>query len=76
MHQQDSLEVKSPVEYFKLFWTDELKELIADQANLYSTHKKGSSVNTNTEEIERLVGMHMKMGVVQLPSYNYIGRRR
>ena len=40
MHQQENVAVKSPVEYFKLFWTDELNELIADQTNLYSTQKK------------------------------------
>ena len=69
MHQQDILAVKSPVEYFRIFWTDELNELIANETNLYSTQKKGSSVNTSTDEIEQLVGMHLKMGIVQLPSY-------
>ena len=59
----------TPLDYFRLFWTEELSDLIADNTNLYSTQKSGISVNTNRKEIEQFIGMHMKMGIVTLPSY-------
>ena len=66
----DEVEViMSPLEYFKTFWNDELTELVVEQTNLYSTQKTTSSESTTTEEIEKFIGMHMKMGVMRLPSY-------
>ena len=31
----------TPLDYFRLFWTEELSDLIADNTNLYSTQKIG-----------------------------------
>ena len=36
---------------------------------MYSTQKVGSSSNTTNNETEQLIGMHLKMGVIRLPSY-------
>lgn len=62
-------EIKSPLEYFRQFWPDEINELVAQQTNLYSTQKSGTSINTTKPEMERFIGMHLKMGLIQLPSY-------
>ena len=67
--KEEIQELKTPLEYFKLFWSDELIDLVVEQTNLYSTQKTGHSVNTNRDEIEQLLGMHIMMGIVQLPSY-------
>ena len=69
MEREEIIEPKTPLEYFKMFWTDELTELVAEQTNLYSTQRSGRSIKTTKNEIEQLLGMQMKMGIIQLPSY-------
>ena len=61
--------VKGVPEYFKMFWTDDLTNLIVDNTNLYSIEQTGKSINTTKMEIEKFIGMHMKMGIIDLPSY-------
>ena len=68
LEEQDAQE-KSPLDYFKLLWTDELTNLVVEQTNLYSTQQSGNCVNTSKDEMEQFIGMHIKMGIVQLPSY-------
>lgn len=67
--QEDIPDEIIPLEYFKKFWLDELTDLVAEQTDLYSVQKSCNSVNTNSNEIEQLIGMNMKMGIVHLPSY-------
>ena len=55
--------------YFKLFWPDDLTDLVVEQTNLYSTQITGGSLNTNRDEMEQLLGMHMKLEIVYMPSY-------
>ena len=62
-------QLMTPFEYFKLSWTEELNELIAEQTNLYSVQKTGKSVKTSSDEIKKYIGMHLRMGIVHLPSY-------
>jgi hypothetical protein len=69
LEEDDIEETKSPLEYFRQFWPDEINNLVVEQTNLYSTQKTGTSINTNTKETEQLIGMHLKMGIIQLPSY-------
>ena len=58
------------MKYFKLFWKDDLNELISEQTNLYSVQQNGKSVATNPGEIEQFIGLQMYMSIVQLPTYN------
>jgi hypothetical protein len=67
--EDDIEETNSPLEYFRQFRPDEINDLVVEQTNLYSTHKTGTSINTNMKETEQLIGMHLKMGIIQLPSY-------
>ena len=59
----------TPLGYFKLFWPDDLTDLVVEQTNLYSTQMTGHSINTNKDEMEQFLGMHMKMGIVYMPSH-------
>ena len=43
--------------------------MIAEETNRYSVHKTGDSIKTDKGEIQKYVGIHLRMGVVQLPSY-------
>lgn len=61
-------EIMPPLEYFKRFWHDELNKLVVEQTSLYSTQKTTSPVCTTTEKLEKIIGMHMKMGIIQPPS--------
>ena len=63
--------IKSPLEYFRQFWPDEINDFVVEQTNLhvYSTLKSGTSINTTKPELEQFIGVHLKMGVIQLPSY-------
>ncbi|MCP4481884.1 MAG: hypothetical protein GY817_03580 [bacterium] len=60
----------TPLWYFKLFWDDDMTNQLAEQTNLYSVQKTGASVVTTKEEIEMLLGMQMRMGVVKMPRYD------
>ena len=59
----------TPVEYFKLFMTDELVNYIVLQTDLYSVQQKLQSVSKTCSEIEQHIGMHLLMGINRLPSY-------
>ena len=41
-----------------------------EQTNLYSIQKNGKSINTNKDEIEKFLGMHMMMSILLLPAYH------
>jgi hypothetical protein len=69
--KEDQVEELSALDYFKLFWTEELTNFVVEQTNNYSVQKSGVSVNTTPSEIEQFIGMQMKMGVVNLPSYTH-----
>lgn len=61
--------IRSPLEYFKLFFDDDLINNIVDQTNLYSVQKHGVSLNTNFSEICNYFGIHVISGIVPMPSY-------
>lgn len=65
----DDGDVLTPLQYFKMFWDDELTSLLAEQTNLYSVQKLGTSIGTTSNEIKQLLGMQMFMSIVKLPSY-------
>lgn len=69
--EKEEAEELSVLDYFKLFWSDKLRNLVVEQTNPYSVKKSGASVNTSPTEIEQFIGMHMKMGIIALPSYTH-----
>jgi hypothetical protein len=59
---------ETPLLYFKRFVTKEMIELIVEYTNRYSVQKNGKCVNTSAKEIEQLLGMFVKMGIVEMPA--------
>ena len=59
----------TPYQYFRMFFPSSLDDLVAEQTNLYSVQKSHKSIKTTAAEITSLIGMMMKMGIIQLPSY-------
>ena len=65
----DDVDTWTPLNYFKLFWNDELNELLSEQTNLYSFQKKSKSINSTPGEIEQFIGIHMFMSIINLPAF-------
>ena len=64
----------STIEYFKRFFDDNLIVHIAEQTNLYNTQEKfnsssGKTLNTDSNEIEQLIGILLLMGIYPNPQY-------
>ena len=55
--------------YFKIFWSDDIINLLVEQTNLYSVQQTGSSISTNKSEMEQFIGIQMLMSIVSLPAY-------
>ena len=60
-----------PYDFFTKFWSDDMTKLLVEQTNLYSVQATGKSVNTNFAEMEQLLGIHMMMGIINMPTYHY-----
>ena len=56
-----------PIDFFKLFWT----QTLVVQTNLYSVQEQGKNISTLAKEIEQFLGMHILMGIMKLPDYNF-----
>ena len=61
-------EIGSPLSYFQQFLTPDLISLIVSETNRYAA-QCGSSFVTYEHQVERYIGILMKMGIVQLPRY-------
>ena len=66
--EDDSVRNMTLLDYFKLFWDDDVMMMLVEQTNLYSVQTTGNSIRTNIKEMEQLVGMQMMMSLIQLPS--------
>ena len=54
---------------FKLFWTYNITLVV--QTNLYSVQEQGKNISTCAKEIELFLDMHILMGIMNLPNYNF-----
>ena len=59
-----------PIDFFKLFWTDNITQNFVEQTNLYSVQEQGKNISTCAKEIEQFLGVHILMGIMKLPDYN------
>ena len=57
------------LQYFSKFITMEFSDIVLEQTNIYSLQTIHKSVDTNGAEIMSLIGMSIKMEILQLPSY-------
>ena len=60
-----------PIDFFKLFWTYNITQTLVVQTNLYSEKEQGKNISTLAKEIEQFLGMHILMGIMKLPDYNF-----
>ena len=60
----------SPLQYFKMFFTDDLFSHIVEQTNLYSVQTSNKNVNTNSSEMEQFIVILLMMSMVKYPQYH------
>ena len=61
--------VRSPIEYFRDFMSDDVFSDIVEQSNLYCSQKDiNKTLNLNRNELEQFVGMTFYMSIAKLPS--------
>ena len=58
----------TPFKYFKQMCRDEVIENFVEQSNLYCVQKTGRSLNTNKNEMEQFLGIHIMAGIINIPS--------
>ncbi|XP_051515101.1 piggyBac transposable element-derived protein 3-like isoform X1 [Myxocyprinus asiaticus] len=58
--------IHTPLEYFQRFVSEDMLQALTQNTNEYSFQKTGRSVNTNKKEIEKVIGIYLKMGLVQM----------
>lgn len=56
----------SSPEHFQKFVTEDMIEALTRNTNEFSLQKNGTFVNTNNKEIEKMLGMYLKMGLMQM----------
>ena len=59
----------TPLEYFKLFWDDEITKNLLEQTNIFSIQVSFKCINTNIKEMEQFLDLQMLMLLIRLPTY-------
>ncbi|CAK1579172.1 unnamed protein product [Parnassius mnemosyne] len=59
--------ILSPNEYFRDYFDESFFENTAFCTNMYFMHHTGQVLNTSSQEIKKLVGMHLIMGMLSYP---------
>lgn len=63
------MELESPYEFFRYFFTDQIIETIASESNLYSVQQDPNKpANISTLEIKQYLGIIIYMSVIHLPN--------
>lgn len=65
----DASSVSAPFEYFKMFLSDNILDMITEQTNLYSTQETGKAMKVTTGDIKDFIGINLLMGIIKLPAY-------
>ena len=59
----------TPFEYFKKMCRVKVIENFVEQSDLYCVQKTGRPLNTNKNEMEQFLGIHIMAGIVNMPNY-------
>ena len=62
----ESTSLKTPLDYFKIFFDDDILQHIVHQSNLYAT-QKGKTLNLTVEELEQFIGTVLYSTIFHLP---------
>ena len=60
------IKLDTPLGYFQRFITDDMLDQVVHQSNLYSLQKNGHLANTSKKELEQVIGMFFRMGLVRM----------
>ena len=63
------LDTRTALQYFSDFITPAMIESMVEHTNQYSIQNTGSSIGTTTKEMEQVMGMYFRMGIVKMPGY-------
>lgn len=61
------LNIKDPLEFFQLFFTEELLNVVVTETNKYGTQRDCNWIETTNDEIIKFIGLCFAMGLVRLP---------
>nr|CAH7751324.1 unnamed protein product [Callosobruchus chinensis] len=61
--------VKTPYEYFLMFFSDDLVEMAVDNTNLYSVQETGKSISFTVDEMRDFLAIQILMEIVEIPAY-------
>lgn len=63
--------MKNPIEYFGIFFTDELWQKTCEEANelIYAMQTKGIELICTVPEIKMFLGILLYLAVVNIPTY-------
>ncbi|CAG4947572.1 unnamed protein product [Parnassius apollo] len=64
-----SMENITPLQLFRLFYTEDLLEIISFQTNLYAAQTSKNYKPTTPEEIDVFLALNLVVGIKKLPSY-------
>lgn len=64
---QPSGPVRTPSQYVQDYFQDDFFELAAHCSNIYHLRKYGTELKTTSQEIAKLFGVHLVMGVIPYP---------
>lgn len=69
---EEAGEKRSPFDYFRYDFSDDILELIVEQTNLYSVqrHPDNVSMNLTLKELKVFMGLWIFMGICSLPCYH------
>ena len=59
--------IESPYNYFRKMITEQMLANLENETNLYVLQKDGTEFNTTKKEIEILIGIYIRMGMVSMP---------
>ena len=65
-----NFDMLTPIHYFQLFWDGDITKNLVEQTNIYSVQSAGKSILATQKEIEKLIGIQMKMSFFSLPQYH------
>ncbi|KAL7870991.1 hypothetical protein SRHO_G00084880 [Serrasalmus rhombeus] len=61
-----AVNLHTPLEYFQRFVSEDMIQALTENTNVYSLQKNGTCLNTSNKEIEQMIGMYLKMGLMQM----------
>lgn len=63
------MEMKSPLQFFKMFIDDDLLDQFVVQSNNYAHEKDATVLNLTRSELEVYFGILLQMAIIQMPQY-------